>query len=1247
MGSKTASSSTTQVPSKELSNWLSSAMGTVNTAASTPYQAYQTAGYNNKGGGEYVAPINEQQLLGMSNINKWSAPVGESQINSFMNPYLNNVLGSTEALVNQQNQQQQAGQLGNAINQGAFGGDRAGIAAANLAGQQELAGGKLYSGIASDAYNNALTAAFQQQQAQMGAAEAQIGAGTLEQQTAQASDTALANQYNQERSYPFQTADFLTNAIGQLGGLFGGTSTTTKPGSLMSSDARLKKNAEVIGKTFDGQPIYKYQYKQGDHRTHIGLMAQDVEHSHPDAVGTLGGYKAVDYDKATKHAAERGHFYSGGLVPQSMGGPVHMEHMGEGYGYGGSIADMVAAHQAMYGAPGQGQGGGGAGGIGGLSGLGLGKKSSGPSKGLSIKVPASTPQPSMLDTINKGAETSRSIKQLGNDAEAATDWTKQKLGFNDLNTNPGAANTVGATSSMNEQIGKDFNLPSTNTDIPNASIDKPDISLPEIDSSLFYRGGLVGNRHGYATEGLVDDAKLDIPEDSGSKPASLDIKPGSTNFQDSGSQDIQDIAKIAEIASMFMASRGGVAGNHHGYASGGASIGQGLNTGTPNNFATPGEQMTSNFGKAAGTAATMALLFASRGGVAGNRRGYEPGGTVDGIPDGSVDSSSVTNDLGYDQEKMRQELADQQAQGLNPNTLMAATDTSGKPKGSEIFDSLPSDISDAWHGFVNYEKRHALKDPQMLSISEPEAQPKEAPPPTGPDYDAIRKAGAAQLKKEMANYQLPEISAPTNDQPTGLSPTSTTNDQQTGLPPPSATNGLVGPPAPAITPVTTQGKKVDVPADPYGNESWMTKLNRGLASSAPLLSGIAAAKSAPTRNPWTALAVGAGAAGQSALEAPYMQSMTNKNEADIGRIQAATGYNRNQAIGIAADNMKKSVFYVGEGDKRMPFILDIYGKPHAFYDYIAQYQQNPSSVPPIMGTPQLLGAYNQPNIPYAQIPKSYKPVTPTVKGASAATPPIGTSANAPIGRIVLSPSQASMSTLDSEAIQNIRSDPNYSSGIKDQRAKLAAARDAAVESGGSLTNLAESVNKLDENSVLQGNSFATELFRTAETNLNSFLRATGHADMVLDEKNLDAAYIRSKILAAQQFLTADSAGQHSAAALAAAAKAMPDGNVPLSVSRELTANMLIAKKRAMDTYAYEENAFNRSRIPSGFNPQSAISQFRTENNGDAQYQNDKYKLIDLLSRKNLISDMLQGKVSRSNVEKMLNAPGITDYIFNQ
>lgn len=69
----------------------------------------------------------------------------ELQIQQFMSPYLQNVLQGTAGILNQQNQQQQAGQMGNAIRSGAFGGDRSGIAAANLNQQQNLANAKIYS----------------------------------------------------------------------------------------------------------------------------------------------------------------------------------------------------------------------------------------------------------------------------------------------------------------------------------------------------------------------------------------------------------------------------------------------------------------------------------------------------------------------------------------------------------------------------------------------------------------------------------------------------------------------------------------------------------------------------------------------------------------------------------------------------------------------------------------------------------------------------------------------------------------------------------------------------------------------------------------------------------------------------------------------------------------------------------------------------------------------------------------------
>ena len=99
------------------------------------------------------------------------------------------------------------------------------------------------------------------------------------------------------------------------------------------SDKRLKENVHQIGKTFDGQPVYRYNYK-GHPETQIGLIAQDVEHKHPEAVGLAGGYKTVDYGRATEGAAHRGHFAYGG---SSMGGLVPRH----GFQVGGAPVEPV------------------------------------------------------------------------------------------------------------------------------------------------------------------------------------------------------------------------------------------------------------------------------------------------------------------------------------------------------------------------------------------------------------------------------------------------------------------------------------------------------------------------------------------------------------------------------------------------------------------------------------------------------------------------------------------------------------------------------------------------------------------------------------------------------------------------------------------------------------------------------------------------------------------------------------------
>ena len=198
------------------------------------------------------------------------------------------------------------------------------------------------------------------QQAALQGGQAQLAAGTVEQQTQQAQNQALYNQFLQQQGYPFQVAQFLANIAMGTGALSGSTTTTTQPSSFFS-DERLKEDLEPIGKTFDGQDIVRFKYK-GEPGTRIGLVAQDVEKKHPEAVGLSGGYKTVDYDAATDEAAARAPHkaYGGGLSPWeggAMGGSVFREDAGAGFAAGGApggddvltqINALVNAHQGMF-----------------------------------------------------------------------------------------------------------------------------------------------------------------------------------------------------------------------------------------------------------------------------------------------------------------------------------------------------------------------------------------------------------------------------------------------------------------------------------------------------------------------------------------------------------------------------------------------------------------------------------------------------------------------------------------------------------------------------------------------------------------------------------------------------------------------------------------------------------------------------------------------------------------------------------
>jgi hypothetical protein len=344
MGGKTSTTTQqVQIPPEVLARY-----NAINTraegVAEKPFQVYSTDP------SKFVAQLNQQQTAGIENVNTAagsyqpylagatgatmagmsSANPADLEISKYMNPFQQDVIDTTMARMRQEQEQAQSGALGTAISSGAFGGDRAGIAAANLAQQQGMATGSTLAGLNAQNYMQALQTAQQQQGVGLGAeqanlarllsggqqlaglgqaaqgmglqgAEAQINAGTLGQQTAQAGLSALYNQFQQEQAYPFQVAQFLANIGMGTGALSGSTTTTTQPGSFWS-DRRLKHDIKRIGKTDEGMPIYTFKYKGDDsEQTHVGFMADEVEKHHPEAVTTEpSGYKSVDYERATK-----------------------------------------------------------------------------------------------------------------------------------------------------------------------------------------------------------------------------------------------------------------------------------------------------------------------------------------------------------------------------------------------------------------------------------------------------------------------------------------------------------------------------------------------------------------------------------------------------------------------------------------------------------------------------------------------------------------------------------------------------------------------------------------------------------------------------------------------------------------------------------------------------------------------------------------------------------------------------------
>ena len=143
--------------------------------------------------------------------------------------------------------------------------------------------------------------------------------GGAKQQLGQRETDDAVNRHAYYQDLPYNK---LGQYMGLIGGNWGGTTTSSQPyyqpspfsqiaglgiGALgaagsagLFSDARLKQNIRPVGKLDNGETVFAYQYK-GSNVTQIGVIAQEVEEHHPEAVFTdpASGYKMVNYAALT------------------------------------------------------------------------------------------------------------------------------------------------------------------------------------------------------------------------------------------------------------------------------------------------------------------------------------------------------------------------------------------------------------------------------------------------------------------------------------------------------------------------------------------------------------------------------------------------------------------------------------------------------------------------------------------------------------------------------------------------------------------------------------------------------------------------------------------------------------------------------------------------------------------------------------------------------------------------------------
>lgn len=225
-GTNTGQSTTTLSPQVQAAytQLLNQFGGLSNTSATNPAVSSSVSGLGD------LSSASNPNFTSASNTLASAAQPASQNVSAYLSPYLNGALSTQQAVQQNQNAQQQQQLVGNAIQQGALGGNRVGVAQAALSGQQDLANNQANSALINSAYQQAQNAALQGQSNLGTIGQAQAGVGTQQNQASLANLLGLlqGGQYQQTAPYTnLGTLASTANALSNNGATISSQGTTT------------------------------------------------------------------------------------------------------------------------------------------------------------------------------------------------------------------------------------------------------------------------------------------------------------------------------------------------------------------------------------------------------------------------------------------------------------------------------------------------------------------------------------------------------------------------------------------------------------------------------------------------------------------------------------------------------------------------------------------------------------------------------------------------------------------------------------------------------------------------------------------------------------------------------------------------------------------------------------------------------------------------------------------------------------